>query len=299
MQGTDAAARPRRSMLIVPAGRERPVEKAFETEADILMLDLDDGVVFTDEHKREARERVARAVEANRGARQEVVVRTNALDTPWWEEDVQMSAAAGAAAIVPAKVETPADVVALDRCLLGCAPNAVRIWPMIESTGAVMRVDEIATASVRVEALCFGVGDYTVSAQAEFHDGIEHLTYPLGRVLCAARANDLTAIAPAVVFSDVARLDLLETQALFLRKLGYDGAMVVTPRHLETVNQVFTPPEDEVRWAVELERAMEQAHAEGQSAVVVDGKLVEIVNLKLAQRTLAIARALDLVPAGS
>jgi citrate lyase subunit beta / citryl-CoA lyase len=289
--------RPRRSMLIVPAGRQRPVDKSFETETDIVMLDLDDGVVFTDEHKREARERVVRSLQS-RTTDKEVVIRTNALDTPWWEADLRAVAPLGVAAVVPAKVESAADVAAIDRVLLeDCPANSVRIWPMVESVGAVMRAQEIATASVRVEALCFGVGDFTVSAHAEFHDSIEHLTYPLGQVLCTARMHGLTAIAPAVVFSDVDRLDLLEAQALFLRKLGYDGAMVVTPRHLETVNGVFTPAPDEVEWALKLERAIEDAHREGQSAVVVDGKLVEIVNHKLAQHKLALARALDLVPA--
>jgi citrate lyase subunit beta / citryl-CoA lyase len=285
----------RRSMLIVPAGRQRTVDKAFETDADIIMLDLDDGVVSTSEEKSAARERVVAALRAHPEPKQEVVVRTNALTTAWWEEDLRAVAPAGPTAVVPAKIDTAAQVAEIDRCLFtGCGPSSVEIWPMIESAAAVLNVDAIAQASVRVGALCYGVGDFTVSTQGEFSDDISHLAYALGKVICAARAHELSAIAPAVVWTDVSRLDLLRQQALLLRRLGYDGAMVVTPRHLAEINDVFTPSAETVAWAQSLESAIEKAHRAGQSAVVVDGKLVEIVNLKRAQRTLTIARGLGL-----
>jgi citrate lyase subunit beta/citryl-CoA lyase len=95
-----------------------------------------------------------------------------------------------------------------------------------------------------------------------------------------------------VVFSDIRRLDLVRQQAQLLRRLGYDGATVIHPSHVAEVNEVFTPTSQEIEWALNQEQALD-----GRAAVVIEKRLVEMVTLKLAQRTLTMARKLGLIEA--
>jgi len=288
--------RARRSALIVPI-RQRTVEKAPTTQADVLMLDLDDGVPYTDAAKAEARDLVVHALSTIDFAGKEVIVRINSTETPWWHDDIKAVAKLPARAIVPPKVNSQEEMRMIDRALMESDAGDLRLWPMIETTAAVVNCEDIATSSARVETLLFGVGDYTVTAFGEFWDNdLHHLAYPLGKVLAIARAYGLSAMAPAVVFEDLKRVDLVRAQALMLRRMGYDGCEVMYPGHIEAVNEVFTPSEAAIKWASEIGLAIQEAHERGQSAVVVDGKLMEIVNLKLAERTLAIARSLGLFP---
>jgi citrate lyase subunit beta/citryl-CoA lyase len=127
----------------------------------------------------------------------------------------------------------------------------------------------------------------------QFADDNSHLIYPLSKVLAVARWLGLMATAAAVVFSDIRRVDLVRQNAVLLRRLGYDGATVIHPSHLAEVNGVFTPTADEIEWALRQEEILTKAGAD--AVVVVDGQLVEMVHLKLARRTLAIARKLGLV----
>jgi citrate lyase subunit beta/citryl-CoA lyase len=261
------------------------------------MLDLDDGVPYTDAAKSEARDLVVHALNTMDFTGKEVIVRVNSTETPWWQDDIKAVAKLPARAIVPPKVNSKEEMRMIDRALLEAGAGDLRLWPMIETTAAVVNCEEIATSSGRVETLLFGVGDYTVTAFGEFWDNdLNHLAYPLGRVLTIARAYGLSAMAPAVVFDDLKRVDLIRAQALMLRRMGYDGCEVMYPGHIDTVNEVFTPSEAAIKWAIEIGRAILEAHERGQSAVVVDGKLMEIVNLKLAERTLSIARSLGIIP---
>ena len=102
----------RRSTLIVPAGRRRFIEKSAATPTDVVMLDLDDGVVYTDEEKTAARRLVAQLVASGALVGKEVAVRTNALDTPWWRDESAELGGLGLRAFVPAKVDTARDFTA-------------------------------------------------------------------------------------------------------------------------------------------------------------------------------------------
>ena len=297
MTSSSATSKPaRRTTLIVPI-RERTIEKAPTTEADVIMLDLDDGIPYTTEAKDAGRALLVAALRRLDFGTKEVLVRINSLDTPWWQDDLRALADAPIRAFVPPKVDTAADVRHVETIMLAAGANSQRLWPMIETTAAIENCAEIATSSARIEALLFGVGDYTVTTHGEFWDNdLNHLAYPLGKVLCVGRTHGLSVIAPTVVFSDMSRLDLIKAQAVQLRRMGYDGAEIMYPGHLATANEVFTPNEEQIAWALKLEAAIGAAHKQGQSAAVVDGKLVEIVSLKLAEQTLEVARALHLAP---
>jgi citrate lyase subunit beta/citryl-CoA lyase len=269
------------------------VEKSATIPTDVVMLDMEDAVVYTDQAKAEARATVLAAMRSVDFSGKEVIVRINPVGSPWFDEDIETIVAARPHAVVPAKVGSDKDLMAVDAALAAAgAADELRIWPGIETVGAVLRCREIAAASKRVELLRFGIGDYTVTMHGQFSDGNEHLLVPLTQVLSIARDQGLFATAATVVFSDIRRLDLVRQQAVLLRRLGYDGATVIHPSHVPEVNEVFTPTAQEIEWALHQQQVLD-----GSAAVVVDKRLVEMVTLKLAQRTLAMARKLGLVGA--
>jgi len=253
---------------------------------------MEDAFVYTDQAKARARQTVVEAMQSLDFGHKEVIVRVNELGSPWFDDDLRACLQARPHAIVPAKTRTEDDLRAVDQRLdeLGM-PDDQRLWVGIETASAVLRCWQIASASPRVELLRFGLGDYTVTMHGQFSDDNQHLLVPLTLVLATARALGLEATAAAVVFSDFRNLDLVRQQAALIRRLAYDGATVIHPAHVEPVNDVFTPSSDEVAGALRQEAALEQS---GDAPLVLDGQLVEMVSVKLARRTLAIARKLGL-----
>jgi citrate lyase subunit beta/citryl-CoA lyase len=290
--------RVRRSVLIVPANKLRMIEKAIASDVDVVMLDMEDAVAYTPKTKVQAQEVIVEARQTLDFGEKELAVRVNVLGSPWFDGDLAAAIAIRPRAIIPAKITDAADLREFDRRLMAAgAPSDLRLWPGLETVHAVMRSESIALASPRIELLRFGFGDYTVTMQGQFPDTIEHLVFPLTKVLATARMYGFQATGPAVVFGDLTRLDLVRAQAMFLRRLGFDGATIIHPSHIAEVHAAFTPSAEEVEWALRQEQAMHDA--EDDAVIVVDGHVVEEVHLKLARRTLGVARKLGLVPASS
>ena len=285
----------RRSNLVVPANKLRMIEKAVGTETDVVMLDMEDAVAYTPETKIQAQEAVVEARATLDFGRKELIVRVNALGSPWFEDDLVAAIAARPRAIVPAKITSASDLREIDQRLTALgAPEDLHLWVGLETVHAVMRSEGIALASPRVELLRFGFGDYTASMQGQFPDTIDHLIFPLTKVLATARMFGLQATGPAVVFGDLKRLDLVRGQAALLRLLGYDGATIIHPSHIAPVHAAFTPTAEEIDSALRQQQALQDAGGEG--VVVLDGHVIEEVHMKLATRTIAVAHKLGLLP---
>lgn len=287
---------PRRCMLLVPASNPRMIEKAAKSDADVIMLDLDDAVVYEDDSKRRARETLVVCMQTIDFRDKEVVVRINATDTPWWQDDIRACVKAGIGVIMPPKAQTTADLVVvtdfLDR--LGDAER-MHMWPMIETVGAVINCEDIARNVPRLSGLCFGIGDYTVSVGAHFVDSPDRVLYPLSKMVCVARYHGLVPLAPAVAFSNMGHDPIIDEWGTFLKRLGYEGALVVHPRHVPIINAIFSPSREEIDAALEMREAIAKARADNRAALVIGGKLIEKVNIDVAMRTLAIAARLGLV----
>src|SRR3712207_426263 len=163
------AIRPRRSVLYTPGSNARALEKAKALAADALILDLEYAVA--PDAKTLARDQVAAAVTAGGYGTRELVIRINALDTPWGEADLAAAAAAGPDAILVPKVWTPDALVAIGLRLrrLG-APERTRVWAMIETPLAIVRADAIAAAArdvdTRLECLVMGLNDLAKETRA-------------------------------------------------------------------------------------------------------------------------------------
>jgi hypothetical protein len=140
--------RPRRSVLYMPGSNARALEKAKSIPADALILDLEDAVA--PEAKETARVQVCAAVKAGGYGHRELIIRVNALDTPWGKADIEAAAAAAPDAILLPKPGTGADIVRATEALAHAgAPDKTRLWAMIETPLAILNVADIASASQR------------------------------------------------------------------------------------------------------------------------------------------------------
>ena len=283
-------------MLLVPGSSLKMIEKAAASEADVIMIDLDDAVVYEDDSKLGAQRTLIEAMGKVDFQGKEVVVRTNAIDTPWWQSDIAACAEAGIRVIMPPKADTPADLLTVVK-RIDAIPSAaaMTMWPMIETTGAIVNCESIAAEVPRLTGMCFGIGDYTVSVGGHFIDTPDRVAYPLGKMVCVARYHGLVPLAPAVAFSNMGRDSIIEEWGSYLRKLGYDGALVVHPKHVPIINRIFSPSREDIDAALEMRDAIAQARAANKAAVIIGGKLIEKVNIDIAARTLAIAEKLGLV----
>ena len=180
--------RPRRSVLYMPGANERALEKAKGIPADALILDLEDAV--SPDAKADARDRVCAAVANGGYGRRELAIRVNGLDTTWHADDVRAVAAAGPSAMVVPKVNSVADVHALEKALEAAgAPDHLKIWAMVETPIAMLHALDIASASDRLTVLVMGTNDLAKELHAAHVPGRTPLMTGLSLCLLAARAS--------------------------------------------------------------------------------------------------------------
>ncbi|MDR3515979.1 MAG: CoA ester lyase [Azospirillaceae bacterium] len=281
--------RPRRSVLYMPGSNARALEKARVLPVDGVILDLEDAVA--PEFKATARDQVTAALAHGGFGRRERLVRINGEGTPWHDADVAAVAGSGADGIALPKVETAQSVRRVEQALLAAgAPESVRLWCMIETPLGVLNARDIAAASPRLGGLVMGTSDLTVALHAiAGRDRLPLLT-SLGLCLLAARAHDLAIL-------DGVHLDLGDEAGFTAvcrqgREMGFDGKTLIHPRTIALANEIFGPSAAEIADATKIIAAGRAAAREGRGVVVVEGRLVEALHVRDAERLLALATAI-------
>lgn len=293
----------RRSQLSTPASDLEMARKAAAIDADEVFLDLEDSVAPTE--KPGSRENVVIALSEADWSGKISSFRMNAVDTPWWYDDL-ITVVGGAGdylddVIVP-MVEHPSDVATVENLLEqvevnnGLDVGAIGIELQIETAAGMNNVKEIAGASDRLSALIFGPGDYTASIDAGGLSGGPAEGYPghywhyaLQRVVHAAKAVGLPAIDGP--YADYTNPEGYRESAELAAKCGCDGKWAIHPSQIETANDVFAPSEAEIDHAERIVEAVEEAQAAGKGAVTVDGKMVDEATRKKAVNVLDTADA--------
>ena len=216
-------ARPRRSVLYLPASNARAVEKSRTLACDVVILDLEDAVA--PDAKIEARAGAVAAAKAGGYGERELVIRVNGLDTPWGADDLAAVAAAKPDAVLVPKISAPADLEAA-RAALG--PD-VRLWAMIETCAAMFALNEIGAASVRtgVDVWVIGSNDLAKEMRCALTVDREPLMTALTMSLMAARAHGLSILDG--VYNDIADADGLARQCGQAVAWGFDGKTLIHP----------------------------------------------------------------------
>ena len=286
---SDAAMRPRRSVLYMPGANARALEKAQGLAADSLILDLEDAVA--PDAKAEARDRVVAAVTSGAYGNRELTIRVNGLETAWHADDLAAAAAAGPAAVVVPKVNSPADVAAIEAGLIaGGAPDHTKIWAMVETPQAMLDCAGIAAASDRLSVLVMGTNDLAKELHAEHVPGRQPLLTGLGLCLLAARATGKVILDG--VYNDVRDPEGFAAECRQGAQMGFDGKTLIHPGQLEAANAAFAPDEDEIASSREIIEAFEAAEREGRGVATVNGRMIENLHVENAQRVLAMADAI-------
>jgi citrate lyase subunit beta/citryl-CoA lyase len=288
--------RPRRSLLFMPGSNARALEKARNLPADGLILDLEDSVA--PEAKAKARDQIANAVAAKGFGRREVLIRVNALDSPWWIDDVAMAAAVQPDGILVPKVSSTADLKAIaDRLSSAGADLSIRIWAMIETARAVLDAQELAASSrdaaPRLAGFVFGPNDISRETRIRMTPGRTAMLPLITHCILAARAYGLEMLDGP--YSDFSNFNGFGEECAQARDLGFDGKTLIHPGQIEACNAIFTPPAEEVARARRIIAAFGQPENASRGAIQLDGQMVERLHAAMAERTIAIADAIAAV----
>jgi citrate lyase subunit beta/citryl-CoA lyase len=235
-----------------------------------------------------ARANVATALRGGGYGRRELVVRVNALASPWGYDDIAAAALMKADAVLLPKVES-GDTVRQAATLLAAAgaPDSLALWCMMETPMGMLHAEEIAAASPRVAGFVMGTSDLAKDLHARHtRDRLPMLT-ALGLCLLAARAYRLAIL-------DGVYLDLGDDEGFAQvcrqgRELGFDGKTLIHPKTIAAANDAFAPTQEEVEWSRRVIAAHAEAEAAGKGVVLVDGKLIENLHVEDARRTVLLA----------
>ncbi|WP_169566208.1 HpcH/HpaI aldolase/citrate lyase family protein [Sneathiella limimaris] len=282
--------RPRRSVLYMPGSNARAQEKAKGLAADGLILDLEDAVAPG--AKAEAREIVCANAASGDYGKREIIIRVNGLDTPWGRDDIIAASKAAPDAILLPKVESAAQIHELEKLMVeNGAPDTTSIWCMMETPLGILKAEEIASASKRIDCFVMGTSDLVKELQAQHTAMRLPVITSLGLCLLAGRAYGLTVLDG--VYLDLGDDDGYRASCVQGLELGFDGKTLIHPRQLDAANEVFAPSADEVVYSRRVIEAFEQAEKEGKGVVLVDGKLVENLHVEIAKAKVALADAID------
>lgn len=286
---TDAALRPRRSVLYMPGANERALEKAKALEVDALILDLEDSV--SPDSKIEARERVCAAARSGEYGYRELVIRTNGLDTEWHGDDIAAASKAGPDGILVPKVNSADEIRQIEAALVAAgAPESTRIWAMIETPTAIRNVYEIASASDRLAVLVMGNNDLVAELHAVHAPDRAPILTSLSQALLGAREAGKVILDG--VYNDVKNAEGFEAEAEQGRDFGFDGKTIIHPTQIEPANRIFAPSQEAIEHAREIIAAFEEATAAGKGVVTVNGRMIENLHVRDAERILAFAETI-------
>ena len=285
--------RPRRSALYMPGSNARAIEKAKTLAADVVIFDLEDAVAPNT--KAQARDQVCAAVQAGGYGLRELVIRINALETPWGEADLAAAIAAAPDAILVPKVSSAETLAAVGLRLrkLGAAERT-KIWAMIETPLAILRAENIASAARDVDTrlACFvmGANDLAKDTRARLLPGRAAMLPWLMTALAAARAHGIDILDG--VYNNLSDADGFRTECEQGRDCGFDGKTLIHPDQIAAANEIYAPSQQEIESARAIVAAFERPENAGKGAISLNGRMVERLHAEMAKRTLALAEAI-------
>ena len=299
-----ARARLQRSELAVPGSNPGMFEKAAKSKADIIFLDCEDAVAPDD--KEQARKNIVAGLNDVDWGTKTMMVRINGLDTHYMYRDVvDIVEQAGAKldTILIPKVGVPADVYTVE-CIVSQIEvakgltNKIGTEALIETPLGMANVEAIASAPSRLEAMHFGVADYSAfnKARTVVIGGLnpdypgDQWHFPLSRMTVACRAYGLRPIDGP--FGGIDDPEGYKAAARRGAALGMEGKWAIHPSQIELANEIYSPTPKEVERAERILVALKEAEAQGKGAASLDGKMIDAASEKMAKNMLATAAAI-------
>ena len=286
----------RRSMLFLPGNTPNMIINGDALGADSIILDLEDAV--SPDEKDSARILVRNSIAEMGFCGVEITVRINAIDTPYWKDDLEAIVPLKPDLIMPPKASSAADMQTIDAYIAeierrhNMPAGGVKLIPLIETALGVERAFEIATACPRVAALFLGGEDLTADLRCKRTKAGNEIDYARKRLVCAARAAGIDVYDTP--FTDVNDDEGIVVDAEYAKSLGFTGKSAIAPRHVRTINEVFSPSPADIEYAKLVFEAIRIGKEQGKGAVSLRGKMIDKPIVERARQTLEAAKQLGI-----
>lgn len=286
----------RRSMLFLPGNTPNMLINGNCLGSDAVIFDLEDAVSPAEKDAARILVRNTLRYMDFRGC--ETIIRINSTDTPYWKADLEAMMPRKPQLILLPKTGSPRDILEVDAWMsqledkLGMERNTVGLMALIETALGVENAFAIATASKRVKALFLGAEDLTADLQCKRTKEGREIEYARTRLVAAARAAGVDVYDTP--FTDVNDDEGIWTDTRLAKALGFTGKASISPRHVEVINQVFSPTEKEIDYAYEVMEAIALAAQQGRGVIALRGKMIDAPIVARAKQTIAAAEALGL-----
>ena len=287
----------RRSMLFLPGNNPNMLINGNCLGADAVIFDLEDAVSPGEKDAARILVRNTMRYMDFRGC--ERIVRINSTDTPYWQADLDEILPEKPDLILLPKTGSAREALEADSYMtelerkLGFPANTVGLMPLIETALGVENAFQIASCTSRIQALFLGAEDLTADLQCKRTKEGREIEYARTRLVVAARAAGVEVYDTP--FTDVNDDAGILADAALAKSLGFTGKASISPRHVEVINQVFSPSLQEIDYAYEVMEAIALAKEQGKGAIALRGKMIDAPIVARAKRTIAMAEALGLM----
>lgn len=276
-----------RSLLYLPAHKDKLMQNAAQSGADMLALDVEDSCQ-PQENKQIARDNIIKFVTNGFFENKKVFPRVNDRESGELLKDVYQLTIPGIEGFIYPKSKCGQDVYFIGKLLetieyeKNYPIGTFKLIPLIETTGAVANINEICEACPeRVIAVGFGAEDYMTDLGGQ-HDSCGDSIFVARAIIAnAAKAHEIVPLD--IVHMQVHDLDDFERESAIARKLGYGGKMLVHPKEIPICHKIFSPSEEQVEWAKEIITLTDEAIREGRGVAYKNNKFIGPPMLKMAQ----------------
>jgi citrate lyase subunit beta/citryl-CoA lyase len=271
--------------MFVPGNNLKFLNNAFQSNADILILDLEDSVQ-NKKNKALAREIIISSLKLNKNKK--VFIRINDVESGEILDDIDNLMIEGVEGFMYPKSQSGLDIFFIDKLLesfeykKGIKIGKFKLIPIIETSSAIINVDAICKSSKRVIAIAYGSEDYLTDMGATNDPEGSTIFLPRVLITIAAKANNIVPIDTVQI--NVHDLDNLERNLKISKKLGFEGMLVLHPKQLPLVHQFFTPTLNEIKNAKLVLKISENINKDGKGVDIVDGKFVGPPMIKAANK---------------
>lgn len=275
-----------RSYLFVPGTNQNIIKKAITSDADCVILDLEDAVALSE--KESARETVKKEL-INFSKEKDLIVRINDLNTPYWEKDLICAITNGAKGVMVSKAETEGEMRMLCkkvRDVLAESPREFEVIPLIETAKGVQFAYAISSIDDMISRLAFGSIDFSLDINCELTPNGLELLFARSQIVIASKAAGIGSPIDAV-YPDLNNEDGLEMEAKFGKQLGFKSKLIIHPKQIQIVHKTFTPSKEEIVSAHEIVKAFEAAEKNGVASITVNNRLVDYPVYKKAKSIVA------------
>ncbi len=283
-------------MLFIPGNTPNLLINGNCLGADAVIFDLEDAV--SPAEKDSARILVRNTMKYLDFRGIEIIVRINSSDTDYWKKDLDEIMQYRPDLIMLPKSATADDILTVSSYMsetekkYALADNTVKLMPLIETAMGVENAYSVASACERVAAIFLGAEDLTADLRCRRTKEGKEIEYARSRLVSAARAAGVDVYDTP--FTDVNDDEGIYLDAEHARSLGFTGKASISPRHVQVINEVFSPSQKDIDYAYEVMDAIRQAKEQGRGAIALHGKMIDAPIVARARQTIAMAEEMAL-----